>query len=79
MQELVNAMTKDDPARRPTIEEVIKRFARISTSLSTSKLRSAITLKDDPATVTALQRARQFIRTLLYVVHRRAAIPHPPY
>jgi len=79
MQELVDAMRRDDPARRPTIEEVIKRFARISTSLSTSKLRSAITLKDDPVTVTALQRARQFIRTLLYVVHRRAAIPLPSY
>jgi len=79
MQELVNAMTRDDPARRPTIEEVIKRFARISTSLTTSKLRSAITLKDDPVTVAALQRARQFMRTLLYVVHRRAAIPLPSY
>ena len=72
-------MTKDDPARRPTIEEVIKRFARISTSLSTSKLRSAITQKDDPATVAVFQRARQFIRTLLYAVHRRAAIPLPSY
>ena len=79
MQELVDAMTRDDPARRPTIEEVVKRFARICASLSTSKLRSAIRLKDDPVIVTALQRARQFIRTLLYIAHRKAAIPLPSY
>ena len=79
MQDLVDAMTRDDPSRRPTIEQVVKRFARICASLSTSKLRSAVTLKDESVTVTTLQRAKQFIRTLLYVAHRRAAIPLPSY
>jgi hypothetical protein len=79
MQELVDAMTRGDPARRPTIEQVVKRFARICASLSTSKLRSAVTPKDGPVIVTTLQRAKQFIRTLMYVVHRRDAIPLPSY
>jgi len=77
MRELVNAMTSKDSENRPRIEEVVERFAYISASLSTSKLRSAITLKDDPSSVTAFKRARQSIRTLLYIVRRRAAIPLP--
>ena len=77
MQELVDEMTSDDPARRPTIEEVVDRFARIRASLCTSKLRSAITRKDDPVSVTAPQRAGQLIRTLTYIVQRKAAIPLP--
>ncbi len=77
MQELVDKMTSDDPARRPTIEEVVDRFARIRASLCTSKLRSAITRKDDPVSVTAPQRAGQLIRTLTYIVQRKAAIPLP--
>ena len=77
MQELVDAMTTKVSEHRPSIEEVVERFANISASLSTSKLRSAITLKDDPVLVSAFKRARQSIRTLSYVVHRRAAIPLP--
>ena len=77
MQELVGDMTSEYPEDRPRIEEVVERFAHISASLSTSKLRSAITLKDDPVPVTAFKRARQSIRTLLYIVCRKAAIPLP--
>ena len=77
MQELVGAMTSEYPEDRPSIEEVVQRFAYISASLSTSKLRSAITLKDDPVSVTAFKHARQSIRTLLYIIRRKAAIPLP--
>ena len=70
-------MTSKDSESRPVIEEVVESFAYISASLSTSKLRSAITLKDDPSSVTAFKRARQSIRTLLYIGRGRAAIPLP--
>ena len=66
-------MTSDGAADRPTIEEVVKYFVRIRASLSTSNLRSAITLKNDPATVTALRHATQFFRILLHIARERAA------
>jgi hypothetical protein len=77
MQELVDAMTSHYPEDRPTIEEVVERFIYISASLTTSKLRAAITLKDDPMSATVLKRAKQSVRTLQYIVRRRAAIPLP--
>jgi hypothetical protein len=77
MQDLVNDMISKDSEKRPVIEQVVGRFAYISGSLSASKLRSAITLKDDPVSVTAFKRTRQSIRSLLYIVRRRAAIPLP--
>jgi hypothetical protein len=77
MQELVDAMTSHNPEDRPRIEEIVERFIYISASLSTSELRSAMTLKDDPMSATVLKRARQSVRTLQYIVQRRAAIPLP--
>ena len=38
MRELVDAMTDENPAKRPTIEEVIEKFDEIRSSLSTVKL-----------------------------------------
>ena len=43
MEDLVNWMTFDNPAKRPRIEEVLETFALIRGSLSQNKLRSPIT------------------------------------
>ncbi|KAH9045928.1 kinase-like domain-containing protein [Lactarius deliciosus] len=53
MRELVDSMTNEIPERRPTIEAVIERFDHIRDSLSTTKLRSLISLKKDPRLFTA--------------------------
>ncbi len=75
MRELVDAMTDENPAKRPTIEEVVEKFDDIRRSLSTVKLRFTIISKNDPIIFTMFRHARQLTRTLLYVIQRRPAIP----
>ena len=77
MQGLVSAMTDESPEKRPTIEEVIERFDHIRNSLSNTKLRSPISLKEDPRLFIAFRHIRQLIRTGRYVVFKKAAIPIP--
>ena len=78
MEDLINWMTSDNPAKRPRIEEVLETFALIRASLSQSKLRSPITSRKVPETFWVVQRARQFLRTMQFVVSRRA-IPDTVY
>ncbi|KAI0274565.1 hypothetical protein BGY98DRAFT_1098863 [Russula aff. rugulosa BPL654] len=79
MENLVNWMTFDDPAKRPRIEEVLEKFALIRASLSQGKLRSPITSRKIPKIFGVVQRARQSLRTMQYIVSRRPAIPDPIY
>jgi hypothetical protein len=79
MEDLVNWMTLDNPAKRPRIEEVLEKFALIRVSLSQSKLRSPITLRKVPKFFGVVQQARQSLRTMQYIVSRRSAIPDPSY
>ena len=69
-------MTDENPAERPTIEDVILRCSYIRDSLSEFKLRSLITAKMDPKLVTAYRYARQVVRTVEYTVLEKAAIPY---
>jgi hypothetical protein len=75
MEDLVTSMTQDNPAERPLIEKVLREFSRIQASLSTRKLRSAITSKNTPKVLRIIWQARQSVRTLRYIVSRRPAIP----
>ena len=78
MRELVDAMTDENPEKRPTIEEIVEMFDSICCSLSTVKLRSPITSKNGPTIFTILRQATQLTRTILYIIQRRPAIPVPP-
>jgi len=78
MRELIDSMTDENPAERPTIEEVIEKFDKIRSSLSTVKLRSPIISKKDPTIFTLFRHARQLTRTLLYAIQRIPAVPTPP-
>ncbi len=78
MRELVDAMTDENPAKRPTIEEVIEKLDEIRSSLSTVRLRSPIISKNDPTISTIFRHARQLTRTLLYVIQQIPAVPVPP-
>ncbi|KAH9045898.1 kinase-like domain-containing protein [Lactarius deliciosus] len=75
MNELVSEMTHSEPARRPLIEEVVVKFARIRESLSGFKLRSPMTSNKHPSLFTAFHYARQAIRSFYYVVSNKSAIP----
>lgn len=44
MEPLVADMVQDDPAARPTIDEVVARFEKICLSLSTRTLRSRVAI-----------------------------------
>jgi hypothetical protein len=79
MEDMVDWMTLDNPAKRPQIEEVLEIFALIRVSISQSKLRSPITSKKVPKFFGVIQHARQSLRTMQYVVSRRSAIPDPVY
>ena len=79
MEDLVNWMTLDNPAKRPQIEEVLEMFALIRVSMSQSKLRSPITSRKVPKFFRVIQQARQSLRTMQYVVSCRPAIPDPVY
>jgi hypothetical protein len=76
MVELVDAMTDENPAERPTIETVISRFSYIRDSLTEFKLRTLITAKKDPSLVTTYRYARQVVRTVEYIILQKAAIPY---
>ena len=77
MSGLVDAMTNENPAERPTIENVISRFSYIRDSLSEFKLRSLIISKKDPSLVTSYRYVRQVVRTVEYIILQKAAIPYP--
>ena len=79
MEDLVNRMTFDNPAKRPRIEEVLEEFTLIRASLSQSKLRSAITSRKVLKIFGVVQLARQSLRTVQYIVLGRPAIPDPTY
>ena len=79
MEDLVNWMTFDDPAKRPRIEQVLEKFSLIRVSLSQRKLRSPVTSRKVPKIFGVVQQARQSLRTMQYVMSRRPAIPDPVY
>jgi len=77
IEDLINSMTLEDPARRPRIEEVLQRFLKIRESLSKSKLRSPIVSRKSPKVLGLVQWARQSIRTVQYIVSGCPSIPDP--
>jgi len=77
MEDLVDTMTNPNPVDRPRIEDVIRRFNETWRSLSQIKLWSAVTSKMAPWIVRAIQEQRQNVRTIQYIISRKAAIPDP--
>ena len=77
MEELIDAMTNEDPANRPSIEEVIKRFKVVLGYLRTAKLRSPLTSRKVPRVFSVFRQARQYLLTIKYTFFRQAAIPNP--
>ncbi|KAJ3477324.1 hypothetical protein NLI96_g10548 [Meripilus lineatus] len=69
---LVDDMVQDDPTKRPTIGEVVKRFNESMASLSYWKLRSRLVDVDDP---TPLSSIHHLFRTLIHILTFRSPIP----
>jgi hypothetical protein len=78
MESLVADMVKSDPAKRPTMDEVVARFSVIRSKLSIWKLRSRMTRRYELWPVTTIWRSvGHWYRTIGYVLGRKAAIPEP--
>jgi hypothetical protein len=77
MQDLVDEMTRVNPAKRPLIEDVLAKFSHIRKSLSGFKLRSPLISKEKPSLFTIFGRAKQALLTVQYIFLRKAAIPEP--
>jgi hypothetical protein len=70
-------MVQQDPGQRPNMDEVVSRFSQIKSKLSTWKLRSRITRRDEIWPVAAWRSVAHWYRTVGYVVANKAAIPEP--
>ncbi|KAI0930004.1 hypothetical protein AcW1_008785 [Taiwanofungus camphoratus] len=77
MQPLVDDMVQDDPAKRPTIDQVATRFEEICRSLSHWKLRSRLAERNEIPLVRIHRRIRHALRTATYIVTRHSALPLP--
>jgi hypothetical protein len=77
MEPLITEMVQDDPLRRPVMGEVIARFLDLRKGISTWKLRSRISRKDEIWPVAAWKAVNHWTRTARYVLASRAAIPEP--
>ncbi|EMD38837.1 hypothetical protein CERSUDRAFT_112564 [Gelatoporia subvermispora B] len=77
MEPLVTDMVQDDPSRRPPIQQVADRFAKLLSSLKGRQLRSRlIYVKEDPA-LRFFRDVRHFFLTSYYLLARYPALPTP--
>jgi hypothetical protein len=71
---LVAAMTQEDPAKRPNMDEVVHQFSKIKAGLSPWKLGSRCMSE---RRVGIVQSATHWARQLYLMVKRIPAIPTP--
>ncbi|KAL1746522.1 kinase-like domain-containing protein [Schizophyllum fasciatum] len=77
MAPLVADMVQNDPAKRPTMDEVVERFNKILGSLSTWKLRSRLRKEGDCAPHSAYLSIVHWRRRLGFILRGIPALPRP--
>ncbi len=75
---LVKDMIQTDPSKRPTIQEVVRRFEELLKGLDSKTLRLRLIAFEEDAALTLFRNIRHPFRTLRYVLLRKSAIPVPP-
>ena len=78
MEGLIASMTRENPAARPSIEDVLWEFSCIQASLSKGTLSSAITSKNASKVVGVIRQARQSVRTSTNVIQTALPTSSPP-
>lgn len=68
-------MVQENPVKRPTMDEVVTRFAKIQSKLSGWKLRSRMVRHNEIWSVAALRALNHWRRTIGYVFSHKGAIP----
>jgi len=71
---LVSDMVQEDPAKRPTIDQVVSRFADMQKKLGTFKLRARVGLKDDES-FGAVRDFAHIFTTIKYALKGLPAVP----
>lgn len=71
-------MVQDDPSKRPTMEQAVERFDSIRQRLSTWKLRSRVTTRDEGHFEHVYYGAAHWRRRIGFVVSRVSAFPPAP-
>ncbi|KAH9937748.1 kinase-like domain-containing protein [Amylocystis lapponica] len=75
---LVADMVQDDPTKRPTIDEVVSRFAELRSKLSYWKLRGRLVKRTERIGLRRfLKNIRHLYRTTKFILWRYRAIPTP--
>jgi hypothetical protein len=79
MLPLVSEMTQDDPAKRPTIDQVVARFQPVYRCLSTPQLRSRAVQRKEDDIDHWWRDSIHFFRRMRFVLLRIPPIPPPVY
>lgn len=75
LRPLMEDMVQDDPALRPTMDEVVRRFDEIIRGLSRRKLRSRVVKVDDD--FDCFYAVTHWFRMIASIIRRREPIPSP--
>jgi len=78
MQPLVTDMIQPDPSKRPTMDDVVKRFETIRQGLGKWKLRSRVVDSNESVLGGIFGAAWHWVYQLKFVVRRLPALPRPP-
>ncbi|KAJ7162161.1 hypothetical protein C8R46DRAFT_1222303 [Mycena filopes] len=77
VEPLINDMVQDDPTKRPTMDEVVKRFGDIRTGLSTSQLRGRAIKQRTLPIVVFFRSFGYWARRIRFAITRVPAVPVP--
>ncbi|KAJ3527136.1 hypothetical protein NM688_g8170 [Phlebia brevispora] len=75
LRPLVGDMVQDDPSKRPSMDEVVRRFAEIQRSLSWWKLHSRLVPQGETGTDKIYRSTKHAFRTIGYIATLRSAVP----
>ncbi|KAG1767444.1 hypothetical protein EDD22DRAFT_875894 [Suillus occidentalis] len=78
LKSLVDDMVQNDPSKRPTMEQAVERFDTIRQNLSTWKLRSRVTARDEGPLEHMYHGAAHWRRRIGFIVKRVSAVPRLP-
>ena len=78
MLPLITDMVQKDPSKRPTMDEVVQRFAAIKPGLSTWKLRSRVVSKGEKTYHSVTRGTSHWMRQIGFIARGISAVPTSP-
>lgn len=77
MRPLVDDMVQEEPAKRPTVDDVVVRFDILMGSLSSWRLRGRLPPRNELWLFRAFRAIAHAFRTVYYILTFRPALPRP--